>query len=504
MDLGCSTGTTLEVFIRSFGFSHRMSTSDERNCKPGIQSLHVIGVDNSHAMIQACKEKLYPYYYDDAHTVHDEESSSLLSMNGISSPSSLIQIDLYCQDIVSFSIPKSTFVIMNYTLQFIPVAQRLTVLHSIYTSLEIDGILFLSEKVRAESLQVQETCTYIYEDFKRRNHYTEKEIERKKEALMNVLIPYTEKELREVLIMAGFQPTDIEIVAKWNNFTTLIARKTQSPAYGYANNESLHHHQDEPLHFVHPSLSTLNVTSKYSTPHLDRLVFQSLYPNHFVGLVSNENLRALSIQRLESFQRKGDLSLQTLTTYDEIASNILSIPCMKSKKFVVNDPVLVIGDSDELTLEQKALWYDCALQLRPWKKGPLNLFGIEIDTEWRSDWKWARIQPFLPSLKDKVICDLGCGNGYFMFRVLEYQPKMVIGVDPNMHALIEFHIFKRFSGVDNVYFEFLRADCLSLFSGVFDVVFCLGVLYHTPDPITMLRTIWSSMRSGAVSFRCPL
>ena len=73
------------------------------------------------------------------------------------------------------------------------------------------------------------------------------------------------------------------------------------------------------------------------------------------------------------------------------------------------------------------------------------------------------------------------------------------GLDPNLHAFLEFKIFQRFSGVENVHFELLRGDSLAMFSNVFDVVFCLGVLYHTHDPIGMLRTILNSMKKGSVS-----
>jgi tRNA (mo5U34)-methyltransferase len=138
----------------------------------------------------------------------------------------------------------------------------------------------------------------------------------------------------------------------------------------------------------------------------------------------------------------------------------------------------------------------CAIDLRPWKKGPLSLFGVEIDTEWRSDWKWERIQPHLPAMEGKTVCDLGCGNGYFMFRMLEHKPRVVVGIDLNLHAWLEFQAFKRFSGVSNLHFELLRGDSMQHFPNTFDVVFCLGVLYHTPDPVGMLRGIRESMTKG--------
>ena len=146
------------------------------------------------------------------------------------------------------------------------------------------------------------------------------------------------------------------------------------------------------------------------------------------------------------------------------------------------------------------LFQQCIHVLKPLKKGPLNLFGTQIDTEWRSDLKWERLQKSLPSLKDKIICDLGCGNGYFMFRMLEYDPKLVVGIDPNLHAYLEFYLFKKLSDVDNIKFEYLRGDCMKSIPNAFDIVFCLGVLYHTSDPIGMLRDIYKSMKGNSVSF----
>ena len=84
--------------------------------------------------------------------------------------------------------------------------------------------------------------------------------------------------------------------------------------------------------------------------------------------------------------------------------------------------------------------------LKPWKKGPLRLFGVDIDTEWRSDWKWDRLAPHVPPLRGKAVLDLGCANGYFMFRMLEQGPRAVVGVDPNVKAWLEFTALKRFAG----------------------------------------------------------
>lgn len=55
--------------------------------------------------------------------------------------------------------------------------------------------------------------------------------------------------------------------------------------------------------------------------------------------------------------------------------------------------------------------------LMPWRKGPFNFFGTYIDTEWRSDWKWDRVSPYLSDLSGRRILDVGCGSGYHCWRM---------------------------------------------------------------------------------------
>ena len=81
--------------------------------------------------------------------------------------------------------------------------------------------------------------------------------------------------------------------------------------------------------------------------------------------------------------------------------------------------------------------------LHPWRKGPFELFGVGIDTEWRSDWKWQRLAPFLPQLSGKRVLDVGCGNGYYGWRMLESGAGEVVGIDPTVvffykqHAILQ-------------------------------------------------------------------
>ncbi|PCI45262.1 MAG: tRNA 5-methoxyuridine(34)/uridine 5-oxyacetic acid(34) synthase CmoB, partial [Proteobacteria bacterium] len=78
--------------------------------------------------------------------------------------------------------------------------------------------------------------------------------------------------------------------------------------------------------------------------------------------------------------------------------------------------------SEEIQISLKAM--------HPWRKGPFNLFGVHIDTEWRSDWKWQRVQQHIAPLKGRTVLDVGCGSGYHMWRMLGEGADLLIGVDP--------------------------------------------------------------------------
>mmetsp|Transcript_15467 Transcript_15467/g.25288 ORF Transcript_15467/g.25288 Transcript_15467/m.25288 type:complete len:658 (-) Transcript_15467:1080-3053(-) len=434
-DLGCSTGTTLEVIARSFS----------NTIGDGSVSARFVGIDNSSAMVKECQKKLA--WASKKHTV-----------------------DIHLDDILTFPITNASFVIMNYTLQFIPIAQRYEMLRNIFQGLAENGVVFISEKVRSDDAEYQETCTWIYEDFKERRGYSKRYIARKKDALMNVLVPFTEAEMKGALNTVGFE--HVEILAKWNNFTTFVARKT-----GMVRRIGK------------------NQVKEVKTPSMDALF--EYCPVYLSDYLSPLELQSLCKERINVFSAKGGLGAPTLASFDNMCKLLLSLPELESKNFVVDTKALIIGDPDELTPEQYETWMELVHLLKPWKKGPLNLFGVEIDTEWRSDLKWDRIVPHLPPIQGKVVCDLGCGNGYFMYRMLEFNPKLVVGIDPNPHAWLEFKTFQRFADCSNVHLEMLRGESMDMFPDMFDVVFCLGVLYHTNDPIGMLRKIYKSMRKGS-------
>lgn len=148
---------------------------------------------------------------------------------------------------------------------------------------------------------------------------------------------------------------------------------------------------------------------------------------------------------------------------------------------------------DETTRQQ----LEAALRsLMPWRKGPFDFFGVGIDTEWRSDWKWDRIAPHLSSLSGRRILDVGCGSGYHCWRMYGAGASRVIGVDPGLLFLCQFLSVKRYLGEPPVDLLPIRGEDLPTRLATFDTTFSMGVLYHRRSPLDHLLELRDTLRDG--------
>jgi len=158
---------------------------------------------------------------------------------------------------------------------------------------------------------------------------------------------------------------------------------------------------------------------------------------------------------------------------------------------------VTIGDPSLMDKGRRQQLQATLMDLHPWRKGPFQLFGLTIDTEWRSDWKWDRVLPHIEPLKNRLVLDVGCGNGYHCWRMLGEGASRVIGIDPSPKSVFQFYAIKHFAGDQH------PVDVLPL--GIeqmpnklkaFDTVFSMGVLYHRRSPMDHLLELKELLRNG--------
>ena len=137
---------------------------------------------------------------------------------------------------------------------------------------------------------------------------------------------------------------------------------------------------------------------------------------------------------------------------------------------------------------------DLLLTLSPWRKGPFEIAGITIDSEWRSDLKWDRLKNFIAPLDGRNVLDVGCGNGYYALRMRELGARTVIGVDPTLLFVMQFLAVQRFQRATNVFVLPLRSNDLPDDARSFDTCFSMGVLYHQRSPLAHLQQLKGLLR----------
>jgi len=172
------------------------------------------------------------------------------------------------------------------------------------------------------------------------------------------------------------------------------------------------------------------------------------------------------------------------------------LPVIKSTQNTLLDKVEIgaPNDCDETTRTNLRKTLEALI---PWRKGPYWVHGIHIETEWRSDWKWDRVLPHLDSLQNRLILDVGCGNGYHCWRMLGAGAQRVIGIDPSPRFVVQFHAIKHLAG-DEYPIDVLPVGIEDLPPKLqaFDTVFSMGVFYHRKSPMDHLRELKETLRPG--------
>ncbi len=171
---------------------------------------------------------------------------------------------------------------------------------------------------------------------------------------------------------------------------------------------------------------------------------------------------------------------------------IAALPDFEVSAIALGDVVEV--DFREITAEQKAQILRVAKLMKPWRKGPFRISETVIDSEWQSFIKYNLLEPHF-DLKNKVVGDIGCNNAYYLFRMQSQYPKKLVGFDPSAITYSQFQFIDHFVQSDIVY-ELLGVEHVEFYEHKFDLLFCLGVLYHRSDPVSTLKSLYRGLNKG--------
>jgi tRNA (mo5U34)-methyltransferase len=173
-----------------------------------------------------------------------------------------------------------------------------------------------------------------------------------------------------------------------------------------------------------------------------------------------------------------------------------TLPEIRADHISLDSDTVAAGTASQLTEEHRICLETGLAVLNPWRKGPFNLFGIQVDAEWRSFLKWNRVKDYLAPQANARILDIGSSNGYYMFRMAGLNPTMVLGLEPQHTFYYQYLALQRYFRLSRVYCLPIPFDALPMLGGYFDTVFCMGILSHRRSPLAMLKQIHARMKRG--------
>ncbi|WP_101759861.1 tRNA 5-methoxyuridine(34)/uridine 5-oxyacetic acid(34) synthase CmoB [Oceanicoccus sp. KOV_DT_Chl] len=172
------------------------------------------------------------------------------------------------------------------------------------------------------------------------------------------------------------------------------------------------------------------------------------------------------------------------------------LPDWQPQAYQLDQAAITLKVATELNDEQLSQLKQQLQGLHPWRKGPFNFFGVHINTEWHSDWKWDRVKDHIAPLSGRKVLDIGCGSGYHCWRMRGAGAELVIGIDPTPLFVVQFFSLQKYIQDPAVTVLPMGIEHLPEKMRYFDTVFSMGVLYHRRSPFDHLIELRDALISG--------
>lgn len=172
------------------------------------------------------------------------------------------------------------------------------------------------------------------------------------------------------------------------------------------------------------------------------------------------------------------------------------LPSIEPSSLQLDQDIVAIGCAEDCDSNTRLQLEQSLRSLIPWRKGPFNVFGIHIDTEWHSDWKWNRIKDHIQPLAGKTVLDVGCGSGYHCWRMLGAGAELVVGIDPSLLFVCQYHALRHYTGNLPMAVLPFKSEQLPMDLPEYDTVFSMGILYHRRSPFDHLLELKNNLKPG--------